>query len=110
MSLYKTCTKLTDETFLVFWKRHETKLPLLSKAAQKVLSLPESTSESERHWSQLRLTVPHYRSLLKGQTINALLNYNNALHYEQISLDLILFSVCVKRDEGIFDGSRGSIY
>ena len=46
------------------------------------LSQPASTSESERYCSQLRLTVPYYRSLLKGVTINALLKYNDALQYE----------------------------
>ena len=78
----KTCAMLADETLFEVWKRHQTKLSLLSKAARRILSQLASTSESERHSSQFRLTVPYHRSLLKGETINALLKYHNVLHYE----------------------------
>ena len=70
---------LPDEPLLSFWKRNEKKLPKLAYVARKVLSQPPSASESERHWSDLRLTVPYYRSRLSGETMTALLKFNNSL-------------------------------
>ena len=36
---------------LLWWKEHETMLPLLSKAAKALLSIPASSASSERLWS-----------------------------------------------------------
>ncbi|XP_047141157.1 zinc finger BED domain-containing protein 4-like [Hydra vulgaris] len=57
---------------LEWWKIHSPQLPILSRAAKKVLCVPASSTSSERVFSQAGNIVSCKRTLLKAETIEKL--------------------------------------
>ena len=61
MIQYETFTVVKKEmSVLEWWKGHETILPILSKVAKKVLTVPASSSKSERVFSTGKKSYRHH--------------------------------------------------
>lgn len=56
---------------LSWWKQHETTLPLLARLARMVLSVPASSSSSERAFSAAGRVIEERRTGLAPETFSA---------------------------------------
>ena len=66
-------TRESTVSILDWWKSQETKLPKLAKVARRVLSIPASSTASERAFSAAGLTVSQSRTALDSETVNTIL-------------------------------------
>ena len=60
---------LPVEDPLEWWRRHQNSLPMLANMAFDLLSIPATSCECERLFSQSKLTISTQRHSLKDQTI-----------------------------------------
>ncbi len=67
-----------DRNLLGWWSQHEKTIPLLSRLARHVLSIPASSSSSERIFSTAGRTLEERRTSLKPSTVDAILFLHNA--------------------------------
>lgn len=72
LSEYFSMPLLPVEDPLEWWRRHQTSLPKLAKMAFDILSIPATSCEVERVFSQSKLTISTQRHRLMDQTIEML--------------------------------------
>jgi hypothetical protein len=69
---YFSMPLLPVEDPLEWWRRHQTSLPKLARMAFDILSIPATSCEVERVFSQSKLTISTQRSRLMDETIELL--------------------------------------
>jgi hypothetical protein len=69
---YFSMSLLPVEDPLEWWRRHQTSLPKLAKMAFDILSIPATSCEVERVFSQSKLTMSTQRCRLMDQTVELL--------------------------------------
>ena len=69
---YFSMPLLPVEDPLEWWRRHQTSLPKLAKMAFDILSIPATSCEVERVFSQSKLTISTQRCRLMDQTVEVL--------------------------------------
>lgn len=62
---------------LLFWKEQQSLLPGLATLAQRVLSLPSSTSCEERNFSSLKYIIDDKRTRLNPQVVSDMFVYRS---------------------------------
>ena len=70
---YLSLPLLLVEDPLECWRRHQDSLPRLAKMAFDLLSIPATSCECERLFSQSKLTISTQRPNLKDQTVEFLI-------------------------------------
>lgn len=72
LSEYFSMSLLPVEDPLEWWRQHQTSLPKLAKMAFDILSIPATSCEVERVFSQSKLTISTQRCRLMDETIEEL--------------------------------------
>ena len=63
---------------LQFWEKEANQYPLLSAIARKILVIPATSAESERHFSRAGKIVTEERSQLDPEAVDSLVSLNDA--------------------------------
>ncbi len=78
LNLTPSSKEYDDRDLLGWWSQHEKAIPLLSRLARHVLSIPASSSSSERVFSTAGMTLEERRTSLKPSTVDAIIFLHNA--------------------------------